>query len=403
MSVTRSFAPTSLLLGNFVIGTAIIGPSGMLTELSSGLGVSIRDAGLLITFGAVMLCICSPLSAWLTSRFDRRYLLGFILFALALTNFASAFAPSYAALMAIRLLMMAAAAPFTPQAAGTVGLIVPEEKRGSAIAYVFLGWSLAAAVGLPLVTVLASRYGWQAAYVCIAALSCIGFVLLMWRLPARVAGAPVDLKTWVALGRDPLVALLLLVTFLQMSGQFVVFTFMAPLLQRLAGAGPEAIAIVFSLYGIFGFVGNVIATRLVDSWGGYRTSLIFTATLLIGVSIWALGAGLLGVMAFGVSIWALGAGLLGVMAFGVSVWGLGFASTNSMQQVRLVGAAPPFAGASVSLNTSVLYVGQAVGSAIGGMLYVRDQLHATGYAAAAFVAVALAVVLVTGRLPKTKS
>lgn len=386
MSVTRSFAPTSLLLGNFVIGTAIIGPSGMLTELSSGLGVSIRDAGLLITFGAVMLCICSPLSAWLTSRFDRRYLLGFILFALALTNFASAFAPSYAALMVIRLLMMAAAAPFTPQAAGTVGLIVPEEKRGSAIAYVFLGWSLAAAVGLPLVTVLASRYGWQAAYVCIAALSCIGFVLLMWRLPARVAGAPVDLKTWVALGRDPLVALLLLVTFLQMSGQFVVFTFMAPLLQRLAGAGPEAIAIVFSLYGIFGFVGNVIATRLVDSWGGYRTSLIFTATLLIGVSVWALGAG-----------------LLGVMAFGVSVWGLGFASTNSMQQVRLVGAAPPFAGASVSLNTSVLYVGQAVGSAIGGMLYVRDQLHATGYAAAAFVAVALAVVLVTGRLPKTKS
>lgn len=384
--MTRSFAPTSLLLGNFVIGTAIIGPSGMLTELSSGLGVSIRDAGLLITFGAVMLCICSPLSAWLTSRFDRRYLLGFILFALALTNFASAFAPSYAALMAIRLLMMAAAAPFTPQAAGTVGLIVPEEKRGSAIAYVFLGWSLAAAVGLPLVTVLASRYGWQAAYVCIAALSCIGFVLLMWRLPARVAGAPVDLKTWVALGRDPLVALLLLVTFLQMSGQFVVFTFMAPLLQRLAGAGPEAIAIVFSLYGIFGFVGNVIATRLVDSWGGYRTSLIFTATLLIGVSIWALGAG-----------------LLGVMAFGVSIWGLGFASTNSMQQVRLVGAAPPFAGASVSLNTSVLYVGQAVGSAIGGMLYVRDQLHATGYAAAAFVAVALAVVLVTGRLPKTKS
>jgi predicted MFS family arabinose efflux permease len=189
----------------------------------------------------------------------------------------------------------------------------------------------------------------------------------------------------VALGRDPLVALLLLVTFLQMSGQFVVFTFMAPLLQRLAGARPEAIAIVFSLYGIFGFVGNVIATRLVDSWGGYRTSLIFTATLLIGVSIWALGAG-----------------LLGVMAFGVSVWGLGFASTNSMQQERLVGAAPPFAGASVSLNTSVLYVGQAVGSAIGGMLYVRDQLHATGYAAAAFVAVALAVVLVTGRLPKTK-
>jgi predicted MFS family arabinose efflux permease len=370
-----------LLLGNFVIGTSIIGPSGMLTELSSGLGVTIRDAGLLITFGAVVLCICSPLSAWLTSRFDRRYLLGFILFTLALTNLASAFAPSYAALMAIRLLMMAVAAPFTPQAASTVGLIVPEEKRGSAIAYVFLGWSLAAAVGLPLVTVIASRYGWQAAYIGIAVLSCVSFAMLMWRLPLGVRGAPVELKTWVALGRNPLVVLLLLITMLQMSGQFVIFTFMAPLLQRLASAGPEAIAIVFSLYGIFGFVGNMIATRLVDSLGGYRTSLIFTVALLAGVSIWAFGAG-----------------ALSAMAFGVSVWGLGFASTNSMQQVRLVGAAPPFAGASVSLNTSVLYIGQAVGSALGGVLYVRDLLHAAGFVAVSFVVVALIVVLITGRL-----
>ena len=54
------------------------------------------------------------------------------------------------------------------------------------------------------------------------------------------------------------------------------------------------------------------------------------------------------------------------MAISVAIWGLGFASTNSMQQVRLVGAAPPLASASVSLNTSVLYVGQAIGSAIGG-------------------------------------
>lgn len=379
--VNRSFAPTALLLGNFVIGTSILGPSGMLGELSLDLGVSIRDAGLLITFGAVVLFVCSPLSAWLTSRFDRRKLLGCILLLLALTNLASAFAPDYAALMTLRLLMMAVAAPFTPQAAGTVGLIVPVEKRGSTIAYVFLGWSLAAAVGLPMVTIVASRYGWRTAFVCIALLSLAALVLLMWRLPSRVIGASVELKTWIALGRDPLVVLLLLITTLHMSGQFVVFTFMAPLLTRLANASPAAIALIFLLYGVFGFIGNVLATRLVDSWGGYRTSLLFTAALLTGVGLWALGAG-----------------VLVVMAIGVSIWGLGFASTNSVQQVRLVGAAPAFAGASVSLNTSVLYVGQAIGSAIGGMLFVRDMLYAAGYVAVAFIAVALAVVVITGRL-----
>src|ERR1700704_1895595 len=73
--VERRFAPTALMLGNIVTGCAVLAPAGMLSELSSGLDVSIRDAGLLITFGAVMLCIGSPLTAWLTSRIERRTLL----------------------------------------------------------------------------------------------------------------------------------------------------------------------------------------------------------------------------------------------------------------------------------------------------------------------------------------
>jgi predicted MFS family arabinose efflux permease len=101
------------------------------------------------------------------------------------------------------------------------------------------------------------------------------------------------------------------------------------------------------------------------------------------------------------AIWAVGAGTLAIMAVGVSVWGIGFASTNSMQQVRLVGAAPPFAGASVSLNTSFLYVGQAIGSAIGGMLFARDMLYAAGYVGVVFVFAALMVVLMTRRFETT--
>lgn len=73
------------------------------------------------------------------------------------------------------------------------------------------------------------------------------------------------------------------------------------------------------------------------------------------------------------TVWSFGAGSLAVMAVGVAIWGMGFGATNSMQQVRTVGAAPAAASASVSLNTSVLYVGQAIGSAIGGMLFAGDS------------------------------
>jgi DHA1 family inner membrane transport protein len=97
----------------------------------------------------------------------------------------------------------------------------------------------------------------------------------------------------------------------------------------------------------------------------------------------------------GLTGWAISAGSYPLMACSVAIWGLGFASTNSMQQVRLVAAAPPLAPASVSLNTSVLYIGQAVGSAIGGVLYARELLYGAGYVAAGFVALAVIVVTLT--------
>jgi MFS transporter, DHA1 family, inner membrane transport protein len=375
----RRFAPTALMVGNIVTGASVLAPAGMLSELSSGLDVSVRGAALLVTFGAMVLCIGSPVTAWLTSRIDRRSLLATTLAVLALSNLASAFAPDYATLLVIRLIMLAIGALYTPQAAGTGALIVPLEKRGSTIAYIFLGWSLAAAVGLPLITFVASRYGWRAAYGGVGLLGCFSFLLLAWRLPGGLIGAAVDLKTWTAVGRNRTIVLLLLVTTLQMSGQFVVFTFMGPLLTRLTGAGPDAVGLVFALYGVFGFIGIAIATRIVDSWGAYKTSLLFTVLMLTGLTGWALSAG-----------------FYPVMAASVAVWGLGFASTNSMQQVRLVAAAPALASASVSLNTSVLYIGQAIGSAIGGVLYGRNLLYSAGYVSMGFVALALLTVILTG-------
>src|SRR5712672_3371857 len=113
--VQRRFAPTALMLGNIVTGCAVLAPAGMLGELSSGLDVSIRDAGLLITFGAMMLCVGSPLTAWLTSRIERRTLLTTALAVLALTNAASAFAPGYATLLVVRLVMLTVGALYTPQ------------------------------------------------------------------------------------------------------------------------------------------------------------------------------------------------------------------------------------------------------------------------------------------------
>jgi MFS transporter, DHA1 family, inner membrane transport protein len=381
--VRRRFAPTALMFGNLVTGCSVLAPAGMLIELSSDLGVTVRTAGLLITFGAVMLCVGSPLTAWLTSSIDRRRLLAVTLAVFALGNAASALAPGYTTLMIIRLIMLAVGALYTPQAAGTAALIVSPEKRGGTIAYVFVGWSLAAAVGLPLITFMTSRYGWRAAYGSIGLIAALSVVLLVWRLPAGLLGSRVDLRTWTDVARNRAIVVLLAITTLLMSGQFAVFTYMGPLLAKLTHVGPDAVGLVFAIYGVCGFIGIAIASRIVDSWGSYRTSVLCILLVLSGIAGWALSAG-----------------VYPMMAGSVAVWGLGFASSNSMQQVRLVSAAPALASASVSLNTSVLYIGQAIGSAIGGLLYARELLHGIGYAGMAFVVLALATAISTQRLAR---
>ena len=374
----RAYAPSSLLLGNFVVGTSVLAPTGMLNELSAGFAITIREASLLITFGAVVMCVGSPLLAWWTSRIDRRALLAGSLALIAIGHLASAYAPSFAALLGLRLALLAAAAPFTPQAASSVPALVPQSRRSSAIAFVFLGWSLATAVGIPIVTNIAHAVGWRGGYLFIAGLALVACVFLLWRMPRGIHLPPVRLDTWGALARIAIVPRLLLLTVLLTSGQFAVFTFLAPLLRIVGGASVTETALAFALFGVAGVIGNVTATRYVGSWGPYATSRTAVTCMLLGVTGWIVASP-----------------ALALMIASVFVWGLGFASSNSMQQARLVGAAPASAGASVALNTSSIYIGQALGSALGGVLFERAAYGWLGPVAAALMLVGLAVLLST--------
>lgn len=374
----RFFPRIVLMFGNVVVGLSIIGPAGMLEELAGGLHVGIHDTGLLVTYGAVILCLGSPILAWLTTRTDRRALLVATLALLAVGQAASALAPDYLTILLLRLAMLTVAAIYTPQAAATVSLIVPEKDRPSAIAFVFLGWSMAIAFGLPLVTFIATHFGWRSVFGALAVATAFGAVLLAMALPKGLQGKPLSLASFAAIARSKRIMLILLITLLQTSGQFTVFIYLAPLLKALTGAGAAVAGGFFAFYGVVGLTGNVIASGIVGRLGTQRTLALFIGSTLSGMTLWALGAG-----------W------LAAMGVGVFFWALGFAAINSMQQARLAAAAPDLASASIALNTSVLYVGQAVGSGLGGLMFAHAYFHAIGYVGVAFMVAACAVLAAT--------
>ena len=367
-----------LMLGNIVIGLSVLGPAGMLNELADGLHVGIRDAGLLVTWGAVVLCIGSPLMAWLTTRMDRRLLLVGTLLVVAVAQGASALAPGYGAVLALRLVMLAIAAIYTPQAAATVALIVPEARRPSAIAFVFLGWSLAVAGGLPLITFLATHFGWRAGFIMLGAASGVIAALVFITLPAGLTGKPLSLTSFATIARNKRLMTILAVTMLQIAGQVTIFVYLAPLLRRLIGADNLTVEAFFALFGVAALVGNIVATAIVTALGTEVTLALFLASITLGLAIWTAGA----------SLFMAAAG-------GVVIWGLGFAASNSMQQARLAETAPDLASASIALNTSLVYVGQAIGSAIGGVLFARAAFTAMGYVAIAFLVASGVLVAVT--------
>jgi predicted MFS family arabinose efflux permease len=372
----------ALGLGNFAIGLSILLPTAMLQALSDGLGVTIGTAGLLISLGAAVVCVSPPFVAWVTSRIDRRALLSAIMLWLAFGHVASAVAPDYASLLSIRVIMLAFAGAFTPLAAGTAALLVSEDRRGAAVTSVLLGWALALAVGLPLISLAVPLIGWRATYAVVSALAMVSFLTIQAALPGGLKGTPVIFATWLSVGRNRQLVLLLLITSLLGAGQLVVIAFVGPLLAELAGATSQGIAVVFALFGTMTLAGNVCASRLVQSWGAFKTSAVFIICILVGTALWALGSG-----------------IYLAMAAGAAVWGFGFAAASAMQQVRLIATAPSLATATVAFNNTALYLGQAVGAGIGGGLFARERLHAMGFAALALVGVAFGVLWLTRSVP----
>ena len=371
--IAPRFALWSLLFGNFVIGTGVLLPAGLLNVLGTDLAVPSATAGLLLFAGGLVVGFGAPPLAGFTSRYDRRMLLVVAMAIYAVSHALAAFAPDFWSLLIIRTVGMISAAVFTPQAAATVGLLVPAEKRSQAIAFIFIGWSAASVVGIPLGSILASEIGWRAAFLGMAAISAVSCASAWLSLRPGLRVVPLQISSWISVFRNPLLLCIMLVTLLSMSGQFTIVSYLAPTLREAFGASPAEIAAMFAVFGVAGVAGNYLATRAVG-WFGVDLAVLISLLSLVA------GMGLFGLF-FGSYHWAIVAG---------TVWGLGSFSSNSLQQSRLVAVAPTLAAATVALNTSAVYLGQSIGAAAGG--FVIDDGITAGIAWMSVVFLVLSVV-----------
>lgn len=347
-----------LLFGNFVIGTGVMVVPGTLNEITASLQVPVAVAGQLISLAALLMCIGAPLFAAVVGGWDRRQLLALSMLWYGLLHLASAAAPDFASLLPLRVISMVAPAIFTPQAAACVGLLVPPQLRGRAITFIFVGWSVASVLGMPMAAFLGGTLGWRSAFVLVGVLS-LASALWVWRsMPAGVKPPALSPRAWGEVFRSKALMLCLLVTTLSSAGQFSLFSYFAPYYKDKLAITPGQLSLLFMWFGAFGMVGNVLMSRHIDRLGTHRS-------VMMGLSL----------MALSLLLFPLGSSLF-LAALVTLPWALGCFSSNSAQQARLVALAPALAGGSIALNSSAMYAGQALGAASGGWLITQAGLSA---------------------------
>ncbi len=363
----------ALLFGNFVIGCGIMVVPGTLNDLAQSLQISIALAGQLFAVGAAAVCFGAPLLAGWVSGFDRRKLLALSLVGYAVGHALCAAMPSYAALLPLRALTMLGAAVFTPQAGAAVGFMSPAEHRGRAIAFIFLGWSLASVLGLPLSNWIGETFGWRYAFSAIAALSLVAGAWVYAAMPDGVRPAAISLAAWRHAFATPSLMGIVAVTFLFGAGQFTLFAYFTPYFRDVLHADTHQTSLLLVWFGIFGVIGNLALARFIDRTGAHVAVTAMVCLMALSFLLWPLAGGVIGI------------GLVSIP------WAFGCFSSNSAQQARLSDAAPALASALLALNTSAIYLGQAAGASSGGWMIAHLGYGALSYAGLAWLVACIVV------------
>ncbi|RKT83681.1 Predicted arabinose efflux permease, MFS family [Saccharopolyspora antimicrobica] len=337
-----------LALGTFAVGTDAFAVAGVLPEIAADLDVGIAQAGQLVTVFAIAYAVLSPVLATLTGTWPRRAVLLTALAVFALGNVATALAPSYATVLATRVLAAAGASMFTPIAGAAAASLAPETQRARAISLVVLGLTVSTALGVPLGTLLGSVTSWRGTMWLVAALGATAAIGVAALLPTIPAPPAASLRERLAPLRDGKITMVLLTTVAFFIGIYTVNTYISVIVEPATGNNSALLAMLLFLSGAAGTAGNLISGGWTDRFGARRVIAVAMAIAFINCLLLPITAE------------TLVSAVPAVLVFGLTAW-----SVTVPQQHRLIEAAPSATSLVISLNASGGYLGSSLAGLIG--------------------------------------
>jgi DHA1 family inner membrane transport protein len=277
----------AMALGAFALATGEFVTIGLLPNLADDFGVTIPQAGHLLSAYALGVVVGGPLLTVLTIRWTRRRFLIFLAAMLAAGNVASGLVPTFHGLLVVRFLAGLPHAAYFGVSAVAAGNMVEAGRRNAAIGVVLTGFTVANVVGVPFATLIGQHAGWRAAFMFIGLLEVISALGMFFLMPQPIRRSRVitpriadellafrNVQVWLTLG----------ITAIGGGAMFATFSYITPMMTRLAGYSADSMPPLLVVLGVGLTAGNLVGARMSNHGLIRAIYLSLVAQILVAVT-----------------------------------------------------------------------------------------------------------------------
>lgn len=373
----------------FAFGLSEFVVAGLLTAIADDLDAPISLVGTAIAAYALGAAIGAPFITALVAHWRDRHILLLATALLGVGSLLMSASPNLMVLLAVRFVVGLGHGVFMAVASAATRL-VDRQRSGRALSVVWIGLTLALAIGVPLGTYLGSLWSWRVVFMAIGVLSVGGMLGLALCMPRGVAGvASTGAGPWKGIKAitHPQLLITAGIGALVSIATFSFFTFVSPYLQQVTGVGVQWLSMGMLLFGICAIAGNLLGGVLADAMDVDRS---------IRLALVALALNLFGL--YGV------AGMPVPMMILIGTLGICFFAIVTLLTLRLLRQAqrfiPAYSSVAAGLNIASFNLGTALGGALGGLTISYASLAFIPLTGASASALAVMVLYLQGRRMK---
>lgn len=371
-----------LVVLGFSLGCSEFAVIGVEQEIADAYGVTLAEAGQLISFFAMTYAFLTPLLTLATGRFKRFHLVVAYSAVFCVANLVQSLAPTFGILLVSRVLIGAVSGTFLGVGITFVPELVDPKRTSAMISVVYAAFSVAMVVATSVGKALAALSDWHIimwAALALALVTCAALIALLPREGAT--DEPATAGEQVRLLFEPQVMTGIAIFVFGVGSIYVFYGYVTPYLETVLGMSPLAASATLMAYGAGTFASNLLS-GWVDSRFGIRALCVtFPMLSVVLLTLWLAGS-------------SQPLGLACVMAISLLMY-IASVPCISMFMSTAMRKHPKALTLASSLEATAFNIGIAFGTAVGGVIVSDLGLANVGAVGAVFALVALGLVLVT--------